>query len=125
MLFRSIPADKVPACNDAAPALQNPISYDLLQKIEASNSSWNADCAKNILMKASRITDYKSFVKIVGDFQKAERKKRDKETEERRQREEEAEDQKNNSNGGRTREPSSRGKDRRWDPNCGCWSTEQ
>lgn len=68
--------DKLKACNDAAPTLRNPMNFDLVQKIMKANSGFNAECAENILANASRITDSKSFDKVVTDYQKADKKKR-------------------------------------------------
>ena len=72
-----IPADKIKACNDAAPAIRKPMCYDLRQQINNANSDFNAECVDSILANAQRITDSGSFDKVVTDYQKIYKKKRD------------------------------------------------
>lgn len=114
---RGVAPGKNKACNDAAPDLRNPMSYDLVLKIEEANKDFNAACAENILANRSKINDAGSFEKVVIDFQKAAKKKRAQEAKESRGREER--EQPRNPGGG-SGPPTSDDQDFMYDPGCKC-----
>lgn len=122
-VYRGVPPDNFKTCNDAAPDLRNPMSFDLRQQIEQANSSPYAECAEHILTNASRITDSRSFNKVVTDYHTIFKKKRaDDAKRDRKERERNERDRKERERGGNTAPPGNGdGNDHFWDPSCNCW----
>lgn len=71
-----IQPENIKACNDAAPSLRDPMSYDLRQQISEANSGRNMECVDDILANAPRILDSASFNKVVAEHQKRHLKKK-------------------------------------------------